>query len=156
MEEISIIDIPSWNVLGMKQTGNYSLIPTLLFKLYEYAVTFNIPLAGPPAFICHETSPESVKEANEKGTAVVECVWPIRGPAQGGGAIWPYEVPGGKMVRILHKGPYDACEPTYLRLFTWMEERGLKVGRPIREVYLNDPHGIKPEEILMEIYVPVV
>ncbi|MDW5549533.1 GyrI-like domain-containing protein [Methanosarcina sp.] len=24
-----------------------------------------------------------------------------------------YEIPGGKMVKIIHKGPYEECAPTY-------------------------------------------
>jgi AraC family transcriptional regulator len=24
-----------------------------------------------------------------------------------------YEIPGGKMATIIHKGPYEECDPTY-------------------------------------------
>ena len=155
MDEITIVDLPSQKVLGMKKKGTYTLIPELLMKVYEYTVAKKVAIAGPPVFLCHETSPESVKEANEKGTAAIEIAWPVVGEAQGNRTIKAYELPGGKMVRTVHHGPYETCEPTYLKLFAWIAEKGLTISGPIREVYPNDPRVVKPEEIATEIYVPV-
>jgi effector-binding domain-containing protein len=155
MDEITIVEIPKQKVLGMRKTGTYRLIPELLMKVYEYTVLKKITVAGPPLFICHETLPESVREANEKGTAVVEVAWPVTGPAKGSRTIRLYDLPGGKMVRTVHLGPYESCEPTYLNLFAWIAEKRLVISGPIREIYPNDPCKVKPEEIITEIYVPV-
>ncbi|HOX36122.1 MAG TPA: GyrI-like domain-containing protein [Methanoregulaceae archaeon] len=155
MDEITIVDLPDQKVLGMTKKGNYTLIPQMLMTVYEFTEKKKIAIAGPPVFVCHETSPESVKEANEKGTATVEIAWPIAGAAKGGRGIKAYTLPGGKMVRTIHRGPYETCEPTYLKLFAWIAEKGLTISGPIREVYPNDPRTVKPEEILTEIYVPV-
>jgi AraC family transcriptional regulator len=155
MDEITIVDVPSQKVLGITKTGSYQLIPELLMKVIGYTNSEKIAIAGPPVFLCHETSPESVKEANEKGTAVVEVAWPISGPANRSGEIRAYELRGGKMVRTIHKGPYEACEPTYLRLFSWIADKGLTINGPIREVYQNDPCQVKPEDIITEILVPI-
>ncbi len=155
MDEIAIVDVPAQKVLGITKTGNYQLIPELLMQVIGYTVSEKITIAGPPVFLCHEVSPESVKEANEKGTAVVEVAWPVFGPVRGDKEIRSYELPGGKMVRTVHRGPYEACEPTYLRLFEWIGKKGLTISGPVREVYLNDPHEVMPEEITTEILVPV-
>jgi len=155
MDEITIVDLPSQKVLGITKKGRYTLIPELLMKVYEYAVAKKIAIAGAPVFLCHETSPEAVKEANEKGTAAIGIAWPVAGEAKGNRTIKAYELPGGKMARIVHRGPYETCEPTYLKLFAWIGEKGLTITGPIREVYLNDPRMVKPEEIATEIYVPV-
>lgn len=155
MDEITIVDLPEQKVLGTKKKGNYTLIPELLMKVYEFAEKKKIAIAGPPVFLCHETSPESVKEANEKGTAVVEIAWPVAGVVKGGRGMTAYDLPGGKMVRTVHRGPYETCEPTYAQLFAWIAEKGLTISGPVREVYPNDPRAVKPEEILTEIYVPV-
>ena len=67
-----------------------------------------------------------------------------------------YEMPGGKMVHTIHHGPYESCETTYVRLFAWINERGLRISGPIREVYPNDPREVSsPDAIITEIYVPV-
>ncbi len=155
VEEIALIEVAAQQVVGIRKTGTYKLIPELLMKVYEHTVKKKMMITGPPIFICHETSPEAVMEANEKGTATVEVAWPVSGIAKGTKVIKVYELPGGKMVHTVHRGPYETCEPTYLKLFSWIESQGLLITGPIREVYPNDPRVVKPEEIITEIFVPV-
>jgi AraC family transcriptional regulator len=155
MDDISIVDVPSLQVLGIKMTGTYMMIPELLMKVYKFTVKKKVGISGPPIFLCHEISPEAVMEANEKGTAILEVAWPVSGTVTSTGEIKFYKLPGGKMVHTVHKGPYESCEPTYLRLFAWIKEKGLRISGPIREVYPNDPRQVKPEEIITEIFVPV-
>jgi effector-binding domain-containing protein len=155
MEEIAIVEVPSRQVIGIQKTGTYRIIPDLILKLYEYSIEKGIAIAGMPTFLCHETSPDAVREANEKGTAVVEVAWPVSGTVEGSGDIRAYKLPGGKMVRTRHLGPYETCELTYRRLFSWMTEHHLTIAGPIRESYPNNPHEVRPEEIITEILVPV-
>lgn len=155
MEDISIIEVKPQLVAGIQKTGTYALIPELLLKVYSYLDENGIVPAGMPTFICHETSPEAVMEANEKGTAMVEVVWPVSGGVKGSGEIKVYELAGGKMARAVHRGPYELCESTYLKLFAWLDENKLCITGPIREIYPNDPSTVKPEDILTEILVPV-
>lgn len=112
-------------------------------------------IAGPPIFLCHETSPAAVQEANEKGTAVVEVAWPVNELVKGTNEIIAYVLPGGRMAHVIHKGPYDTCEPTYLALFAWITEKGLTTCGPVRDIYPNDPLIVSLEEIITDIYVPV-
>jgi len=155
MDEITLVDVAALQVLGMKKTGTYQLIPELLMKTYEFAVTRKIKVTGPPLFLCHEITPEAVMQANEQGTATVEVAWPVSGTVEGNRDMNVYELPGGKMVHTVHKGPYESSEPTYRKLFSWIETRGFQISGPIREVYPNDPRIVKPEEIITEIFVPV-
>jgi len=155
MDDISIVEVSAQQVLGMKKTGTYMLIPELLMKIYEFTVKKKIEVTGPPFFLCHEITPEAVMEANEKGTATVEVAWPVSGTVKGTREMKVYDLPGGKMVYTIHRGPYESCEPTYRRLFTWIDSQGLRISGPIREVYPNDPRVVKPEEIITEIFVPV-
>jgi AraC family transcriptional regulator len=59
------------------------------------------------------------------------------------------------MAKTHHKGPYEECGPTYEKLFAWLAANGKKIVGPTRELYLNDPHEVPPEEILTEIFAPV-
>lgn len=154
-EQIGIVDVPAQQVLGMRGTGKYEEIPVMLLKLVEFILESGIEIRGPPIFVCRELTPEAVMKANAEGTAVLEVAFPVGGPLQETESIKAYELPGGRMVRTVHHGPYDQCAPTYERLYAWLEEHGLSVRGPIREVYPNDPREIPPEEILMEIYMPV-
>ena len=155
MEDIALVEVATQQVIGIRKTGTYTLIPELLMKIYEYSVKKKMVIDGPPLFLCHENSMEAVMEANEKGTAIVEVAWPVSGAVKGSRDIKVYWLPGGKMVHTVHKGPYESCEPTYQKLFAWIETQGLHISDPIREVYPNDPRMVTPEEIITEIFVPV-
>jgi len=155
MEDIALVEVVSQQVIGIKKNGTYALIPELLMKVYEYTVKKNMVITGPPIFICHEISPEAVMEANEKGTATIEVAWPVSGKDKGTKVMKVYELAGGKMAHATHHGPYESCEPTYLKLFSWIKEQDLRISGPIREVYPNDPREVPPEKIITEIFVPV-
>jgi AraC family transcriptional regulator len=155
MEDITIVEVPARQVIGIWKTGSYTLIPELLMKVFEYAVKKNLVITGPPIFICHEISHEAVSDANKKGCATIEVAWPVSGTARGTDEMKIYEMSGGKMVHTIHHGPYDSCERTYERLFAWINERGLRISGPIREIYPNDPREVSPDAIITEIYVPV-
>jgi len=66
-----------------------------------------------------------------------------------------YELLSGKMAKIVHKRPHQECEPTYEKLFAWIEESGRRLVGPTREVYLNGPQEVPPEELLTEVYTPI-
>jgi effector-binding domain-containing protein len=155
MDVVTLLTIPEQQVLGIRRRGRYRLIPELLAAIITHAMENGIAVAGPPVFVCHEITPEAVREADRAGTADVEVAWPVAGKVKGAGEIRAYTLPGGKMARILHYGPYEACEPTYWRLFTWIEKKGMRITGPIREAYLNDPREVPPDQILTEILAPV-
>ena len=157
MEEITIVEVPNQKVIGMRKEGRYQeLIPGMLQQLFPYIMKFgNDVCCGPPMFLCHETCVEEVMEADKSGKADVEVAVPISRDIDETEDMKIYELSGGKMAKITHKGPYEKCESAYNNLFEWVEKNGKKVVDSTREVYLNDPREVTPEEILTEIYAPI-
>jgi effector-binding domain-containing protein len=157
MSEVTIVELSPQLVLGMRKTGAYKEIPFMFQRIFEFAFSKNIPITAYPAFLCHETTVEEVQKADEEGNADIEVVFPISEFVEitGDEEIKVYEIPGGKMAKIVHKGPYEECTLTYEKLFSWIAENGKRISGPIREVYLNDPREVQPEEILTEIYAPL-
>ncbi len=155
MEEITVVEIKPQRVLGMRKRGKYEMIATMLPHLCEFAIGKGMQIRGLPIFVCHEITPEKVMEADAAGTADVEVAIPVAGTVEETEEIKAYELPGGTMAKIIHKGPYEECGPTYEKLFAWLAAKGKTIVAPIREVYLNDPHEVPPEEILTEIYAPI-
>ncbi len=100
-------------------------------------------------------SVEEVKNADEAGTADVEIAVPIAAKIDETEDMKCYELPGGKMAKIVHKGPYQAYEPTYAKLYAWLGERGKKIVGPTREAYLNSPMDMPEKELITEIYAPI-
>jgi AraC family transcriptional regulator len=155
MNEITVVDIFPQLVLGMRKTGGYEEISNILPKLFEFALANNLTIVGPPIFVCHEMTVEEAEKAHREGSADVEVAIPILIRGDETEEIKAYELPGGKMAKIIHKGPYEECGPYYEKLFEWTRKNDKKIVGPTREVYLNDPREVPPEEILTEIYAPI-
>lgn len=155
MEDISIVNVETQKVVGIRKQGKYALIADLIPQVYEYAASKNVKFNGPPIFVCHEMSLDEVMKADEQGTADIEIAVPVEGSIDETDEIKCYELHGGKMAKILHKGPYDQCQSSYEKLISWILQQGMKINGPMREVYLNDPREVSEAEILTEIYAPV-
>ena len=154
MSEVSVTEVKTQLVVGMWKRGTYAEIGPMIAEVCEYAQASGAGINGRPTFICHETPREAMK-ANAEASADVEVVIPVSNVVDGEGDITCYELPGGQMAKIVHKGPYEKCAPTYKKLFEWIAENHKKVVGPTREVYMNDPRQAPPEEILTEIYAPI-
>ena len=154
MSGVSVTQVKPQLVVGMWKRGTYAHIGPMIAEVCAYAEASGAQIQGRPTFICHETPREAIK-ANEQATADVEVVIPIGKVVKGEGDITCYELPGGQMARIVHKGPYEKSAAAYKQLFEWIAENHKKVVGPTREIYLNDPREVPPEEILTEIYAPI-
>ncbi|KAF1076416.1 GyrI-like domain-containing protein [Methanogenium sp. MK-MG] len=160
MTDITLTDIAPQTVLGIRRRGFYQeQIPAMIMELFAYVEEKGIGISCMPVFVCHETTPEAAMRAAEEGNADIEVALPVPASvaitAEGPDGITCYELPGGPMLKAIHKGPYGECESTYDDIFAWMAEHEKEVTGPIREVYVNDPAEVAEEDILTEIYVPV-
>ena len=155
MDKIAVVDVKPQLVLSMRKIGGYEEIAPMIQKLCEYAAGKNIEMIGAPIFVCHEMTVEEVMEAFEQKNADVEVAIPISKCEESIDEVKCYELPGGKMANIIHKGPYEDCTPTYEKLYAWLEENHKNLIGPTREIYLNDPREVPPEAILTDIYAPI-
>ncbi len=154
MSDVVIKNVEPRLVVGMRKRGTYAQIRPMLAGVRKYIEAHKVRIVGPPAFVCHET-PKEVVRANLQHNADVEVVIPVSARIAGDEETTCYELPGGSMAVITHKGPYEKSAAAYKRLFAWIAENHKKVAGPTREVYLNDPKKVSPEELLTEIYAPV-
>jgi len=70
------------------------------------------------------------------------------------------ELPGGRCVSLLYRGPYGATghHEAYEKLFAYVKRKGYHILLPTREVYLKGPGMIfrgNPRKYLTEIQVLV-
>lgn len=49
------------------------------------------------------------------------------------------ELPGGKCISLLHKGPYSELSGSYAKLLAYCKEKGCELAVPCREIYLKGP-----------------
>jgi len=142
-------------VLGLRRTGSYDEIGPMIKEIASYIQEKGFTPLGPPAYICHEMTMEAVQTAAENGLADIEVVFPVDDGIEGRDEIQAYDLPGGRMVRIIHMGAYRDSGETYNELFTWLAEKNLSVTGPIREVYMNDPETTEEDLLVTWIYAPV-
>jgi AraC family transcriptional regulator len=154
-EEISIVNVKPQLVLGMRKRGPYQIIGIMILEICEFATENGIQMIGPPMYICRETSAEEAVRADRECNADVEVLVPILKRGKETEEISCYELPGAKMAKIMHKGPYQEETATYEKLFAWLEKNNKAVMGPMREIYLNDPLEVAQEELLVEIYAPI-
>ena len=155
MDEITIVEVPTQKVIGMRKQGKYELITQMLPRVYEFAASHGAEFTGPPIFVCHERTEDNVMKADQEGKADIEIAFPILQEIEGTEEIKCYELQGGTMAKIIHKGSYEKCAPTYEKLFLWIEQNGKTITGPTREIYLNDPREVGMEQALTEIYAPI-
>ena len=155
MSDVVIKNVEPRLVVGMRKRGTYAQIRPMLAGVRKYIEAHGAKVVGPSAFVCHET-PKEIVRANLQHNADVEVVIPVSGAIEGNQEIDCYELPGGPMAKITHKGPYEKSAAAYKTLFAWIAENHKKVAGPTREVYLNDPRKVVPEELLTDIYAPVM
>ena len=64
------------------------------------------------------------------------------------------QLPACRVAFTRHHGSLGGVGTTYDRLLQWMEEAGLEVDGPSREVYLTNPLQTGEEELVTEIQIP--
>jgi DNA-binding transcriptional MerR regulator/effector-binding domain-containing protein len=132
-------------VASYRWKGKYSDSGHAFSKLGR-AVGFG--MAGKPLGLYYDL------EYKEDGADIESCM-PIKKPVSGEG-IQCRELPAGRCVTLIHKGPYDQLSRSYGRLFDYIKSKGLEAQAPIREIYVKGPGMIfkgNPKKYLTEIQI---
>lgn len=72
-------------------------------------------------------------------TVVVEAGFPVSKPVEAIADAHSFVLPGGPVVQVVHVGPYETMEETYVELQAWMDQQGLHPAVGMWECYLSDP-----------------
>lgn len=85
----------------------------------------------------------------------VEMGFPVGGELPDRGDIENGEIPAGRYVMSMYKGPYTEMEKPYNEMFVWMKDKGYEQTGVSYEVYYNSPGEVPEEELLTKIMLPV-
>ena len=89
----------------------------------------------------------------------VEAFLPIAEPValEQGGRVVNGEVPAANVAVLLHAGPYETIDDSYLRLGGWVADNAEPSGLPVRERYLVSYGDTDdPEKFRTEICWPII
>lgn len=105
--------------------------------------------AGPPLTVQHEIID---KESNGD----IEVCVPITGEVDASDGVNCRLIEGGSVAMTVHRGRYQEIAPAYHTLTGWISEHGHELAGPPREIYLNDPQTVVPDDLLTRVEFPIV
>jgi effector-binding domain-containing protein len=63
--------------------------------------------------------------------------------------------PGGKALKFVHRGSYDAMDTTYEAITNYLDEKQLEAKDLFIEQYMKDPVTTPEDDLVIEVYVPL-
>ena len=104
--------------------------------------------AGPPLLVFHTV-------IDEETDGDIEICVPVSQTVADDGEVYRRELEGGPMATTMHRGPYEEISPAYHTIAGWISEHGHEIAGPPREIYLNDPQTVRPEDLLTRVEFPI-
>lgn len=145
--EIIIKDVAERIIVSIRFKGRYQDVGNYLKKLYKVCGRH---ACGSPFSLYYD------QEYRDDDADIEICV-PVKLPVSFED-IRSRALKGGWVVSAIHRGPYEMIGETYKILFDSINEKGLKVFGPNREIYLKGPGMIIPrstKKFVTEIQMPV-
>ena len=106
------------------------------------------------AFGIFYDDPMAVPEAELRSRAcvVVKAAVAVEAP------VLQADIPGGRCAVLRHRGPYATMRAAYQWLYgPWLMQSGEEpADAPVFEEYLNNPRDTAPNDLLTDIYLPLV
>ena len=151
--DVRIEQVKEMKVAFVRHLGPYDQCGSAWEKLTGWAAPQGLLGAGPTFIgICHDdpevTPPDKVR---------YDACLTVEEDFEPGGDIGVQTIAAGEYAVTTHIGPYSKLGDTYAKLFgQWLPQNGREPApQPGFEIYLNDPDGTEPEELLTDIYVPL-
>lgn len=103
---------------------------------------------GPPLTVYHDV-------IDEETHGDIEMCIPINQTLARDSEVYSRELEGGAVATTTHRGRYQEIGPAYHTLTGWISEHGHEIAGPPREIYLNDPQTVQPEDLLTRVEFPI-
>ena len=153
--DIRIDDLPVRRMASVHLHATQSQLSGLIGDAFGTIVgalqTTGTAPAGPPLVVFHDliddTTPGDVEVAIPVGSGTTGTSL--------GRAVTITELPAGPAATTTHVGPYDELGSAHRALADWIHDHGHEVAGPPREIYLNDPNAVGPDELRTRLEWPV-
>lgn len=147
--EINLIAQRETPTLAIRTTTSVRELPRLIgetyFKINDYLDQVGLLPAGNP-YVCYYNQDMEHLE--------VEIGFPVESRLAGEKPLQDSVIPQGRLVTVIHRGPYETLSVTYAEVAQWMTSQALTPVGPVYESYLNGP-DFPAEEYLTQISFPV-
>ena len=148
--KIDVIDQKAQPVLYIRTKTTMRDLPKIInesyHKIYEYLKEMNENPIDVPYTAYHSLDTNDLD---------VEMGFPVSRPLSEKNEIKSGEIPRGRYVTCLYKGPYSQMEQPYNEIFRWIEENGYEKTGVYYEYYFNSPTEVPESELITRIAIPV-
>jgi effector-binding domain-containing protein len=143
---IGVVETEAQPVLFISTVTPVDKLPQELGRAYSAIIQYLGELGEQPvnaAFTAyHNMDMERLK---------VDMGFPVSRALPGRADIVAGEIPAGKKVTRMYKGPYTGMEPVYGEMTRYMQENGLEPKGVVYEFYYNSPMEVDESELLTKI-----
>jgi effector-binding domain-containing protein len=105
--------------------------------------------AGPPMLVYHDV-------IDEENDGEVEVCIPVQASFPSSDGFQCHKLEEDQVATTVHCGPYEELSSAYHSTLAWIEENTYQLAGSPREIYLNDPRMVGPDELQTKLEFPVV
>lgn len=148
--EVDIVQVEPMDILYVRNpAGEESVnLDSGLSAAYREIIAFmaehDIEMAAQPMAI--------TRLLGQQGYEVEAAIPVTAKDVETGGRVVAGRSPGGRALRVIHRGPYDRMALKYEKVAAWMAARGLADGPVSWEQYISDPRETAAEALITHIY----
>ena len=151
MQKIEVSEEKAQPVLSIRMRTRLELLPQVIGESYLKIMAYLTEQGEQPAF-----APFTAYHNLDMQNLDVEMGFPVARLLPEKDDIKARELPPGKVVSSMYKGPYSGMEQPYNEMAQWMEVHGYTPAGVSYEYYFNSPQEVPESELLTKIVMPVV
>ena len=151
MQKIEVSEEKAQPVLSIRMRTRLELLPQVIGESYLKIMAYLTEQGEQPAF-----APFTAYHNLDMQNLDVEMGFPVARLLPEKDDIKARELPPGKAVSSMYKGPYSGMEQPYNEMAQWMKEHGYTPTGVSYEYYFNSPQEVPESELLTKIVMPVV
>lgn len=148
---IEFSEKPLQPVLSIRTRTSVDKLPVEIGRAYEAIIEYLKKIGEEPS-----DAPFTAYYNLDMEDLDVEMGFPVAKPLPGKGDIISSEIPAGKQVSGMFKGPYSQMVSLYDAMNKWISDNGYKAVGTAYEYYYNSPKdGIPESELLTKVVLPL-
>lgn len=133
-------------VMAVRKRTSVSQLPDEIGRAYQAIMTYMAEMgetvAGMPYVAYFNLDMEDLD---------VEMGFPTAQKLPDKGEVKASEIPAGKWLTCMYKGPYEEMASTYEEMTRYMADQGLEASGIVYEYYFNSPEEVPESELLTKI-----
>lgn len=148
--EIIVEDLKQQNTLSIRRRTSVELLPTVVGDTYMKIVGYMSELGLTPS-----EAPFTAYYNMDMNDLDVEMGFPVDKEYPAKEDIFAGEIPEGKYITCMYKGPYAEMTKPYDAMAKWLKDNHFEAVGISYEIYYNSPLEVSESELLTKIMMPI-